>query len=372
MDVIIVLLLLVLVVLSYEQYKNEKQISLLKIFNKKNWRYLFEDIKIMIKKVKKEVSQNERYQETQKREEEIKKTALPIEPLIKPDRKKKNWGYLFDYIRGIANWSSIRVNNLKIRIKKAKTRIEEMNREEMLKKTQKKEEEIKEVRSVIEPILSVELSPTEEILDLQKVGLDWSKGIFKFATLWVIITNQKAMVIGISRKSALLWNKIPINEITFVDIKGFPYFRLTIFTEDFLCKFDISQDNVKQIRECFDKYIKKSGYKYHSYEEALKNTEKASEIRYTCNSCGKVWHTPVEQLSTAEFACCGSLLGGASASAYCWWCPPVGCILAIPGMLLGAAGGGIASEVGKQQPATCQNCHSSNVNKEIIAFKKYK
>lgn len=77
-----------------------------------------------------------------------------------------------------------------------------------------------------------------------------------------------------------------------------------------------------------------------------------SEIRYTCHSCGNVWHKlPASESKTAK-GCTGALAGLSCISAPC--CFP------FYAALFG----------GTQEDRMCPKCHSQNIKREVLKYDK--
>lgn len=132
----------------------------------------------------------------------------------------------------------------------------------------------------------------------------------------------------------------PVDDVQYVEIQGFPYYRTTVFCHGNVTKIDTNA-NLGEFKNAVMSHIK---CKYNSYKEAIKSAEKVSETRYTCNSCGNIWYLSKEEDPSRNpcycAPCCFSWATGSTRSAIIF------------------------------NPSTCPKCNSNNVKKEIVAFTK--
>lgn len=83
-----------------------------------------------------------------------------------------------------------------------------------------------------------------------------------------------------------------------------------------------------------------------------KKAEKVSEIRYTCNSCGNIWHKLPSSESKGAQECTGALA--------CLSCFTAPCCFPLYGGL----------HASTQEDKSCPKCHSQNIKREVLEYDK--
>lgn len=131
-----------------------------------------------------------------------------------------------------------------------------------------------------------------------------------------------------------------VNDIPFIEVQGFPYYRTTVLFQDKIIKID-TNSNIGGFKYAVSDRIKN---KYNSCKEAIKSAENISEIKYTCNSCGNIWFVSKQTDSGSQKQCCG------------WFFYPM-----------------VSSSMHTARwikPSICPKCNSSNTKKETVNFKR--
>jgi len=81
-----------------------------------------------------------------------------------------------------------------------------------------------------------------------------------------------------------------------------------------------------------------------------KDKKPLREIRYTCNSCGNIWHKLPSDEGKAAKGCTGALAGLSCISAPC-------CFPFYAGLFAST-----------QEDKICPKCHSKNIKREILEY----